>query len=96
MLGSQQLLTNFIDSLDKIWDIGQSGSMAYIASISDLLDYRKFCSPPTSVLQNFAVTEVYVKNARKYLAKDMRLNWATDLDIETLGSCRSWATLSEV
>ena len=73
MLGSQQLLTNFIDSLDKIWGIGQSGRMAYVASISDLLDYRKFCSPPASVLQNFAVTEVYVKRARKYLAKDMQL-----------------------
>ena len=96
MLGSPQLLTNFIDSLDKIWGIGQSGRMAYVASISDLLDYRKFCSPPASVLKNFAVTEVYVKRARKYLAKDMRLNWTTDLDIETLESRRSWATLSEV
>ena len=26
----------------------------------------------------------------------MRLNWTTDLDIETLESGRSWATLSEV
>ena len=60
------------------------------------VDYRKFCSPPASVLKNFAVTEVYVKRARKYLAKDMRLNWTTDLDIETLESRRSWATLSEV
>ena len=94
MLGSPQLLTNFIDSLDNIWGIGQSGRMAYVASISDLLDYRKFCSPPASVLKNFAVTEVYVKRARKYLAKDMRLNWTTDLDIETLESRRSWATLS--
>ena len=96
MLGSPQLLTNFIDSLDKIWSIGQSGRMAYVASISDLLDYRRFCSPPASVLKNFAVTEVYVKRARKYLAKDMRSNWTTDLDIETLESRRSWATLSEV
>ena len=70
--------------------------MVYVASISDLLDYQKFCSPPASVLKNFAVTEVYVKRARKYLAKHMRLNWTTDLDIETLESRRSWATLSEV
>ena len=34
----------YIDSLDKIWGIGQSGRMAYVASISDLLEYRKFCS----------------------------------------------------
>ena len=96
MLGSPQLLTNFLDSLDKTWGIGQSGRMAYVASISDLLDFRKFCSPPASVLQNFAVTEVYVRRARKCLAKDMRLNWTTDLDIETLESRRSWATPFEV
>ena len=67
-----------------------------MASISDLLDFRKFNCPPASVLQNFAVTEVYVKRAQKCLGKDMRANWTTELDIETLESRRSWATLSEV
>ena len=70
--------------------------MCYVASISDLLDFRKFNRPAALVLQNFAVAEVYVKRARKYLAKDMLSNWTSDLDIETLESCRSWATLSEV
>ena len=37
-----------------------------------------------------------MRRARKCLAKDMRLNWTTDLDIETLESRRSWATLFEV
>ena len=68
----------------------------YVASISDLLDFRKFNCPPASVLQNFAVTKVYVKRVQKCLAKDMRANWTTKLDIETLESRRSWATLSEV
>ena len=95
-LGSPQLLTNFVDSLKDKWGIGQSGQISYVASISDLLDFRKFNCPPASVLQNFAVTEVYVKRARKCLAKDMRANWTTELDIETLKSRRSWATLSEV
>ena len=63
MIGSPQLLTNFIDSLDKVWGIGQLGRMAYVASMSDLLDYRKFCSSPAFVLKNFAVPEVYVKRA---------------------------------
>ncbi|CAB3985603.1 partial [Paramuricea clavata] len=93
ILGCPQLLTNFVDSLDTKWGIGQSGQIAYVTSISDLLDFRKFNSPPSSVLQNFAVTEVYVKRARKCLAKDMRSNWTTDLYIETLESHRSWASL---
>ena len=95
-LGSPQLLTKFVDTLKEKWGIGQSGQISYVASISDLLDFRKFNRPPASVLQNFAVTEVYVKRARKCLAKDMRSNWTTELDIETLESRRSWASLSEV
>ena len=95
-LGSPHLLTNFVDSLKDKWGIGHSGQISYVASISDLLDFRKFNRPPTSALQNFAVTEVYVKRTRKCLAKDMRANWTTELDIETLKSGRSLATLSEV
>ena len=95
-LGCPQLLTKFVDALKDKWGIGQSGQICYVASISDLLDFRKFNRPPASVLQNFSVTEVYVKRARKYLAKDMRSNWTSELDIETLESRRSWATLSEV
>ena len=34
------------------------GQICYVASISDLLDFRKSNRPPASVLQNFAVTEV--------------------------------------
>ena len=67
-----------------------------ISSIVDLMDFRKFNRPPATVLQNFSVTEVYLKRARKFLGKDMRSNWRTDLDIERLESRRCWANLSEV
>ena len=49
-----------------------------------------------STSKNLTVTEVYVRRARKCLAKDMRVNWTTDLDVETLETRRSWATNSEV
>jgi hypothetical protein len=58
-LGYPQLLTKFVDSLKEKWGLGQSAHISYMASISDLLDFRKFNRPPASVLQNFAVTEVY-------------------------------------
>ena len=96
VLGSPEIVTKFVDSLKEKWGIGDSGRLAYVASISDLLDFRKFNRPPASVLQSFTVTEVYVRRARKCLAKDMRVNWTTELDIETLESRRTWATLSEV
>ena len=83
-------------ALKDKWGIGQSGQISYIASISDLLDFRKFKRPPAVVLQNFAITEVYVKRARKCLANDMRSNWTSELDIEILETRRSWASLGEV
>ena len=95
-LGNAQLLTKFVNNLKDKWGIGQSGQISYIASISDLLDFRKFNRPPAVVLQNFSITVVYVKRARKCLAKDMRSNWTSELDIETLESRRSWASLGEV
>ena len=96
VLGSPEIVKKFLDSLKEKWGIGDSGRITYVASISDLLDFRKFNRPPASVLQNFTVTEVYVRRARKCKAKDMRVNWTTDLDVETLVTHRSWATLSEV
>ena len=83
-LGNAQLLTKFVNTLKAKWGIGQSGQISYMASISDLLDFHKFNHPPAVVLQNFAITEVYVKRARKCLAKDMRSNWTSKLDMETL------------
>ena len=73
-----------MNNLKDKWGIEQSGQVSYIASMSDLLDFRKFNHPPAVVLENFAITEVYVKRARKCLAKDMRSNWTNKLDIETL------------
>ena len=95
-LGCPQLLTKFVDALEDKWGIGQSGQICYVARTSDLLDFHKFNRPPASMLQNFVVTEVYVKRLQKYVAKDMRSNWTSELDIETLESRRSWATLYEV
>lgn len=95
-LGTTELLTSFIDELRSTWQMGQSGQLAYVTSISELLDFRKYNSPPACVLQNFCVTDIYIKRARKCLAKEMRAHWTTDLDIETLESRRSWATLGEL
>ena len=95
-LGSSKLLTDFLDYLQSSLDMGQSGRLGYVTAISDLLDFRKFNSPPGPVLQNFSVTEVYIKRAKKCLAKIMRSHWTTDLDIETLEARRSWASLGEL
>ena len=83
-LGSSKLLTGFLDYLQGTWKMGNSGQLGYITSISELLDFRKFNSPSGAVLQNFSVTEVYIKRAKKCLLKAMRSHWTTDLDIAEL------------
>lgn len=95
-LCSSKFLTDFLDHLESTWQMGQSGRLGYVTGIADLLDFRKFHSPCAPVLQNFSVTEVYIKRARQCLTKQMRSHWTTDLDIESLESRRSWATLAEL
>ena len=74
-LGSSKLLTGFLDYLQGTWKMGNSCQLGYITSISELLDFRKFNSPSGAVLQNFSVTEVYIKRAKKCLSKVMRSHW---------------------
>ena len=40
--------------------------------------------------------ELYLKRARKTVAKKMRLQWTQDLDIETLDARGHWATMEEL
>ena len=95
-LCSSKFLTDFLDYLDSTWQMGQPGRLGYVTGIADLLDFRRFHSPSGPVLQNFSVTEVYIKRARQCLTKQIRSHWTLDLDIETLESRRSWATLAEL
>ncbi|CAB4038245.1 partial [Paramuricea clavata] len=95
-LCSSKFLTDFLDHLESTWQMGQSGRLGYVNSIADLLDFRRFHAPSGPVLQIFSITEVYIKRARQCLAKQMRSHWTTDLDIASLESKRSWATLAEL
>ena len=95
-LCSSKFLTGFLDYLESTWQIGKPGRLGYVTGIADLLDFRRFHSPCGAVLQNFSVTDVYIKRARQCLAKQMRSHWTTDLDIDSLESRRSWATLAEL
>ena len=95
-LCSSKFLTDFLDHLETTWQMGMPGRLGYVTGIADLLDFRRFNLPPGPVLQNFSVTEVYIKRARQCLAKQIRSHWMTDLDIDSLESKRSWGTLAEL
>ena len=69
--------------------------MGYIDAISEMIDFRLHGASET-VFQKFSATELYLKRARKTVAKMMRFKWTKDLDIETLKVRGHWATMEEL
>ena len=96
-LSSPNFLFKFVDAMQTDWGLGHSGRIAYIDSISDLIDFRKVIGVASeTVLRNLTSTEVYLKRARKTVSKMRRLQWTSDLDIDALEAKGHWATLDEV
>ena len=95
-LCSHSLLFKFIDYLQDECKLGHGGRLGYIDAISDLIDFRKINGASDKVLRNLSSTELYLKRARKTVAKMMRLQWTQDLDIETLDARGHWTTMEEL
>jgi len=95
-LSSHSLLFKFIDYLQDECKLGHGGRLGYIDAISELIDFRKINGASDKVLRNLSSTELYLKRARKTVAKMMRLQWTQDLDIETLDARGHWATMEEL
>ena len=95
-LCSPNLLFKFIDYLQDECKLGHGGRLGYIDAISEMIDFRKLHGASEAVFQKFSATELYLKRARKAVAKMMRLQWTQDLDIETLEARGHWATMAEL
>ena len=96
-LSSPSFIFKFVDATQSEWKLGHAGRLGYLDAISDLIDFRKIhATSSETILRNLACTEVYLKRARKTVAKMMRLQWTNDLDIETLEAKGHWATLDEL
>ena len=52
-LCSSKFLTDFLDHLETTWQMGMPGRLGYVTGIADILDFRRFNSPPGPALQNF-------------------------------------------
>ena len=66
------------------------GRLGYTDALSELIDFRNLHGASEAVLRKFSVTELYLKRARKTVAKMMRLLWTQDLDIDTLEAKGHW------
>ena len=95
-LGSPKLITDFEETLKNDWALGSSAQLSYLYAICDLIDFRKAHGTISNALNNFAVSEVFLMRGKKYLAKQERLEWSRDLDLDSLISSNSWATLEEL
>ena len=95
-LCSPNLLFKFIDYLQDECKLGHGGRLGYIDAISEMIDFRKLHGASEAVLRKFSATELYLKRARKTVAKMMRLQWTQDFDIATLEARGHWATMEEL
>ena len=95
-LCSPNSLFKFIDYLQDECKRGHGGRLDYIDAISEMIDFRKLHGASEEVFRKFSASELYLKRARKTVAKMMRLQWTQDLDIETLEARGHWATMEVV
>ena len=95
-LCAPSLLFKFIDCLQEECKLWHGGRLGYIDAISELIDFRKINGASDGVLRKLSATELYIKRARKTVAKMMRLQWTQDLDVETLEAKGHWATMEEL
>ena len=95
-LGSPSIVINFLKVITEEWNLRSSASLTYLKAISDLLDFRKAKGVSDDTLRSFTVTEVYLKRGKENLTKKKKIEYARNLDLETLISRNSWATIQEM
>ena len=91
-LCSPSLFFKYIDFLQGECKLRHAGRLGYIGVISELIDFRKVNGASDGVLTKLSATDLYIKGARKTVAKMMRLQWTQDLDVESW-EARPWAHL---
>ena len=94
-LGSYVILVDFMDSVERVWNLGFSSIINYLNALQDFIDFRKFSGASPNIVHNFSVIETFFKRARKCLRKQRRIQWSNDFDIDNLESAGCWATMEE-
>ena len=95
-LGSPNIIMSFLKLIMEKWGLQSSAALSYIKSIGDLLDFRKANGVTDNVLRNFTVSEVYIRRGKENLAKRKKLEYSRNLELESLISRDSWATLEDM
>jgi len=94
-LGSLAIVMKFFKIITEEWRISSSAVLNYMKAINDLLDFRKANGVSDDVLRSFAVSEVYIRRGKENLAKQKKLEYSRNVDLEQLISRESRATIEE-
>ena len=95
-LGSPNIIMSFLKLIMEKWGLQASAALSYMKSIGDLLDFRKANGVTDNVLRNFTVSEVYIRRGKENLAKRKKMEYSRNLELESLISRDSWATLEDM
>ena len=96
VVGSPTIIINFMKTIVEDWELTSSGALNYLKSVSDLMDFRKANGVTDNVLRSFTTTEVYLRRGLGNLARQKKIDYARNLDLESLISRNSWASLEEM
>ena len=96
VLGSPNLLMNFLEIIIKEWKLKSSGVISYLQAIADLSDYRKAKGCSDNVLRSFSVTEVYIRKCKTAMYRRRNFEYTRDLNLETLMARNSWCSLEDL
>lgn len=95
-LGSIQLVSDYVEQLEKKWKVGYSGIIGHVNALSHLHDFRRMSDVRLANSHSFIPTEIYMERVRKSLSKKMRSEWHTLLSVEYLSSIDCWASLKDL
>ena len=95
-LGSPNIIMSFLKLIMEKWGLQASAALSYMKSLEDLLDFRKANGVTDNVLRNFTVSEVYIRRGKENLAKRKKMEYSRNLELESLISRDSWATLEDM
>ena len=84
-LGSPTIIIDFLKTLETEWK-----------GVGDMVDFRKSQGLTDNNLRRFTITEVYLRRARQNLRKKKNIECSRNIDLETLISRDSWASIEEM
>ena len=83
-------MCQFLDEMENVWKLGHSGRLSYLNAPHDLMGFRKF-----SVLCDFAITDIYIKWAKRLVSRNVEVQWIKDHDVDSLEGKGNWASIEE-